>query len=336
MSARSVTVLAVDGNSLGHRAFHSLGGAAGDAHTMVGAVVSMLASAWRHGPYAGVLVAFDHPVNRRRDDWPEYKANRSSDPGIAPALDRLRDDLGTVGIPVVREHGAEADDLLAAAADEVGTLGWRVDLLSSDRDLIALVDHHVRLLRPRQTFADLVVEDPDRVRADHGIEPRQYHDLAALRGDTSDGLGGVSGIGPAIAARLLREHGDVEGLYAALVDLPPRIESALRAARADVERNLLLMAPLPHLHVDVRPCVEVWDPQRVRDQLAELGEETAARRLWRAVTEPLPPVAPPPPVPPTEDRDHEAEPGHTPRSPRRGEPVSPDPATVSQEALFDA
>ncbi len=296
-----MNLLAIDANSLAHRAFHSTRAddAAGE-HAVTGAVASMLAVTWRHGPYDALIAAFDHPVNRRRRDWPEYKANRpSTDPAITAAVDRLRDDLSACGLTVARHEGAEADDLLATVADACTARGWRCDLLSSDRDLVALVGNDVRLLRPGSTFADLHVEDLDEVVRRYGVRPQQYPDLAALRGDPSDGLDGVPGVGTKTAARLLRDHGSVGGIYEAISDLPPRVEAALRAARATVERNLLLMAPLPHLSVDVDAAVRSGvDPGRIHDVLTARGVETAARRLRNAILQPAPPVAPPPLTPP--------------------------------------
>lgn len=296
-------VLAVDGNSIGHRGFHSSRDeAVGDARPLVtGAVLSMLASVWAEGPYDGVVIGFDHPTNRRKVDHPEYKANRApSDPELGPALVMLRSHLAACGFEVIEHPGSEADDVLAAVADACVLRGWHCDLLSSDRDLTALVGPTTRLLRPRATFSDLRIEDEAAVRLRYGIDPWQYVDLAALRGDPSDGLTGATGIGPKIAARLLRDYGSVAGIYAALVDLPPKLEAALREGRGRVERNLVLMAPIPHLEVDVELATSHGvDPDRVIAALTRLGLEAAGRRFARAVlAPPPPPMAPPPPEPP--------------------------------------
>jgi 5'-3' exonuclease len=335
LSNRPPTLLAVDGNSLGHRGFHS-GRMEADrgevpATYVTGAVVSMLASAWVQGPYDGVVVAFDHPVNRRKADHPEYKANRPEPPvELRERLVDLRSHLDACGFLVVEVAGAEADDLLAGAVDGCAERGWRCDLLSSDRDLTALVGPTTRLLRPRATFADLVVEDEAQVRATYGIEPWQYPHLAALRGDPSDGLDGARGIGPKTAARLLRDHGSVPALYEALQDVPPRVESALREGRERVERNLVLMAPIPHLAVDVDAALTRGvDAGRVTTTLDALGMEAAARRFARALTAP-PPQPPPPPPPPPADQ-HPASPGQ--REPAAASPRRA-PAAGEQTALF--
>ena len=297
-SARAV--LAVDGNALGHRAYRSaqdeLEG--GDQRPLVtGAVLSMLATAWIHGPYDAVLVGFDHPVNRRKLLAPEYKANRPPTPAaLTTSLQVLRTHLAACGFHVVEHEGAEADDVLAAAADACTARGWRCDLLSSDRDLTALVGGEVRLLRPRARFAELSVEDEAAVEALYGVPAARYVELAALRGDTSDGLDGAKGIGPKTAAKLLRTYGSIDALYAALPDLPPRIEASLRDGRERVERNLLLMAPVPHLDVDpdLLARAEVRG-ERVVEVLEPLGLGAAARRFERALSAPpQPPVAPHP------------------------------------------
>lgn len=294
----TTTVLAVDGNSLAHRAYHAIVGTDDAVGPFVTAgVIGMLGTAWSYGPFDAVFVAFDHPVNQRKRDFPEYKANRIEDLELRRHLDRLREHLDDCGFTVAVEPGAEADDLLAAAADACTASGWHCAILSSDRDLTALVSDSVTLLRPRGTMADLRVEDPAAVQREYGVRPDQYADLAALRGDPSDGLLGVTGIGPKTAARLLRDHGDLPGIYANLCHLAPKVEAALRAGRDVAERNRLLMSPLPHLEVDVAAAVKAGvDLDRIDDVLTGLGLGGAAGRLRYAVTRPPAPPAPPPPT----------------------------------------
>lgn len=296
------TVLAVDGNSLGHRAFHATHKDAPSGPFVTATVVGMLATAWAYGPYDAIVVGFDHPINRRKAAFPEYKAHRPANhPDLDQHLRDLRQHLGACGFTVVEQEGAEADDLLAATADACTRLGWACDLLSSDRDLTAVVGPSTRLLRPRASMADLLVEDEDAVRQRYGVEPWQYVDLAALRGDPSDGLRGATGVGPKTAARLLRDHGSVLGIYDALHDLHPKLEAGLRASRADVERNLVLMAPIPHLVVDAEAAIaDGCDPERVLAACADLAIPWAGARFRNALTAPPPPPLPPPPEAPSE------------------------------------
>ena len=319
-------LLAVDGSSLVHRAWHSTRGDADGERdgAVTAAFASMLATTWEHGPYAAVMIAFDHPVNHRRRDFPEYKAQRTATPdGLRSALDRTHEHLTQAGFAVRRDEGVEADDLLAAASDGARSRTWICDLLSSDRDMLALVGGTVRLLRPRQRFTDLAIEDEAAIRETYGVDPQHYIDLAALRGDVSDGLTGAPGIGPARAARLVRDHGSVADIYRALPDLPPSLAHSLRQGRDDVERNLLLMSPIPHLDVDLDDVAARGAPLAALAELVDdLGFPGAARRVRRvadglaggpgrdpaqamsrapgSAAGSMPPM---PPMPPPDDRD---------------------------------
>jgi DNA polymerase-1 len=286
VSIRTRTVLAIDGNSLAHRAWHSTrGDERADVDGVVtGAFASMLATVWRYGSYTTLLVAFDDRTSRRREDFPEYKAQRAPTPdGLRHHMDLLIDHLRTSEVAVRIAPGAEADDVLAATVDGCLVRDWRCDLVSADRDLIALVAPTVRLLRPRQRFADLSIEDEAAVRARYGVDPARYLDFAALRGDPSDGLEGAKGIGPARAARLVRDHGSITEIYRALPDLPPRIASSLREAQERVERNVLLMTPIAHLEPELEDAAARGAPLASLARLLDgLGFDDAARRLRRA------------------------------------------------------
>lgn len=298
-------LLAVDANSLTHRGFHSVLREHGDVSAVdvtvvVSAVATMIASTWRFGPYDHLVVAVDHPHNVRRDDYPEYKGQRVATPqAIKDALNVVSELFATAGAVVLQRDGAEADDILATVVDITEASALSTDVLSSDRDLIALIDTHTRLLRPKSSFSSLGVETFASVRERYGIEPWQYTELAALRGDPADGLDGVRGIGEKTAAQLLQRYETVLGVYDNVSYLPPRIEAALRRDRELVERNLMLMAPRMHLGIttdDVLTAPLVKD--RVLHTLATFGLDEAARRFARAFATPTsPPRAPLPEEP---------------------------------------
>ncbi|MBW3579060.1 MAG: hypothetical protein KY462_15240 [Actinobacteria bacterium] len=295
------TVLAVDGNSLAHRAWHALIDERDSGPWLAGGVVRMLGSVWRYGRYAGVVVAFDAPDSIRKARHPGYKASRPTpDPAFVGQLRNLAHLLAACGFTVLSTPGHEADDLLAATVAGAGIADVRTTLVSSDRDLLALVSDRATLLRPRRTMADLAVYDPAAVRAEFGVEPTQYLELAALRGDPSDDLPGVPGVGQRTAARLLRSWGSVGALYAGIRDLPPDLAARLRDSRGDVERNLELMAPLAQAPVDLAATLANGvDLAEVRRVLAPVGLGPAADAFRRAVERgPLPPMPPPPLEPP--------------------------------------
>jgi DNA polymerase I len=286
-AASARRVLALDATSLGHRAYHSTRGEDdADRDGVVTAVLaSMLATVWVHGPYDTVVATFDDAVNVRRELDPTYKAHRPPSPAdLGRHLSLLREHLAAAGLPVVVAPGAEADDVLVAVADAAVARGGRCDVLSSDRDLTAVVGPRVRLLRPRQRFSDLAIEDEAAVLATYGIPPALYAEFAALRGDPSDGLIGAKGIGERTAARLLQDHGSLLAVLAAIPDLPPRIAASLREARDRVEWNLLLMAPLARLDADVAaPVAARTDPVGLVELVDRLGFPRAATRLRRAL-----------------------------------------------------
>ena len=320
-----VTLLAVDGNSLAHRSYHAAAPDEREGAWMADMVVRIIASVWHHGPFDAVVVGFDHDVNDRKLADPGYKAGRrEKDPELVEALAELPDQLARVGCTTICIRGTEADDVLASVATAATARGWTTVLLSSDRDLTAQVNDHVTLLRPRQTMADLVVTDPARVRHEYGIDPEQYVDFAAMRGDASDGLRGVHGIGPKTAARLLRDHGSVEALYRNLHNQLPATEAKLRAGRDEIDRNLALMTPLSGLDVDLDAVLDnAVDVDEWEAALVSMDLGRAAGAVRRAITDPGPPPAPPPLT------DDDAPPEVAPRT----RPIEPAMAG-EQDALF--
>ncbi len=295
------TILAVDGNSLCHRAWHAIESPFPQRPWVAGGVVRMLASAWLEGPFDAVIVAFDGQDNLRKQRWPEYKAHRpDNDPLLVDQIQWTYEILASCGFQVVQEAGYEGDDVLALVADQARTLGAHAWLLSSDRDLLALVSEHATMLRPRSSMAALKVYRPADVEAEFGVTPAQYHELAAMRGDPSDGLDGVPGVGAKRAAKLLRTYDSVTRVYSYLGELSPSLREALLAGRPNLERNLEAMAPMTDgLSVDVAAAIDDGiDLELVRETLTSLGLESSAAKFRRAIERgPLPPLPPPPEAP---------------------------------------
>ena len=254
-SSDAPVVLAVDGNSLVHRSFHAQArtGAHADgrpAWAVRGLLMQLVAAVERVRP-AVVVVGFDDPGHSlRREQWPTYKAQR------ADKLDTLVDQLATavhtlraLGMHVVMPPGLEADDVLASAAAAAPALGARTVVVTSDRDAFALIDDTTHVLRIINGGVDASpMMNADRLELLLGIRPHHYRDYAALRGDPSDNLPGVRGVGPRTAARLLAQFGSA----AAAFDDLEAVEQALGggvarrlrdpAARAAWELNCQVMA----------------------------------------------------------------------------------------------
>jgi DNA polymerase-1 len=219
--AMTRTLLAVDGNSLLHRSFHAsarTGFHTADGRPMwaVRGLLSQLSAAVDRVCADAVVVGFDDPAaSVRRDRWPTYKGHRDTKPAtLEDQLDAAVEVLGDLGVVVVVPTGLEADDVLASAAAYAPTVGARTVVATSDRDSFALIDEHTKMLRILNGGVDASpLLDPHRLFMVTGVRPDQYLDFAALRGDASDNLPGVSGIGPKTAARLLAEFQTAQAAF---------------------------------------------------------------------------------------------------------------------------
>ncbi|MDT5041198.1 MAG: hypothetical protein QOE51_2183 [Actinoplanes sp.] len=271
MSPPAPLLLVLDGNSLIHRAYHA---AAADGFLdqsgrpvwALRGLVGFIARAAAHLRPDAVVVGFDCPrESSRKDDFPGYKAHRPAKAAdLAEQIARAPELLREAGFCTVVPPAYEADDVLASAAEHARGQGWRSVLMTSDRDAFALIDETTSVLRVRNGgFEEAVLVDPLGLIALCGVEPGQYRDLAALRGDPSDNLPGVRRFGPSTAARLLAAFGTIDAAWAAIdageigavrevVGEQAAEELAAPAVRAVVERNRRLMRmrhdlPIPQL-----------------------------------------------------------------------------------------
>jgi 5'-3' exonuclease len=298
-------LLAVDAPSLYFRAFHGVPVAAarasdGTPANAVRGFLDMLATLIRDRRPGRVVCVLDADW---RPAWrvallPSYKAHRLAPGGdgaeqvpaeLVPQVPVILDLLAAVGIPAVGVPGYEADDVL-------GTLAARepapVEVVSGDRDLFQLVDdaRGVRVLYCGRGVSKLEVYDDAAVRARYGVPAAAYADFAVLRGDPSDGLPGVPGVGEKTAARLIARYGSLAGLRDALADPAAGFAPGLRAkltAAADylaaapavvrVARDVPLPAPTP-----VLPAAPA-DPRRLFDLAQRWNVAGPLRRLVDAI-----------------------------------------------------
>jgi 5'-3' exonuclease len=215
------TVLAVDGNSLLHRAFHASAstmyrtpdGAQGWA---VRGLLSQLVAAVDRVCADAVVVGFDdRGQSSRKERWPTYKAHRAPKPeSLERQLDLAVQVLRELGVVVVVPEGLEADDVLASVAAQARELGAQTVVCTSDRDSFALIDANTKMLRILNGGVDASpLLDPERLAMVTGVRPEQYLDLAAIRGDSSDNLPGVHGFGTKTAVRLLQALGSGQAAF---------------------------------------------------------------------------------------------------------------------------
>jgi DNA polymerase I len=210
-------LLAVDGDSLAHRAYHgipkSIRGAGNRPVNALVGIANFLTTLWDGEHPASVLVTWDTLTEPtyRHEALDAYQAGREFEPSILEQLEVLPGFVESFGFSVVKAGGYEADDFLAAAA---ATWDGPVLVATSDRDAYQLVSDRVTVLQPVRGVTELARIGPPEVRERYGVEPAQVTDFIALRGDPSDRIPGAPGIGPKKAADLLGQYGSLDAMLA--------------------------------------------------------------------------------------------------------------------------
>ena len=212
-------LLLLDGHSLAYRAFYGLPAenfvtTSGQVTNAVYGFTSMLLTTLEQFQPTHIAVAFD--VNRntfRREQFPEYKANRAATPPeFKGQTELVTEVLDVLGIRHAALEGYEADDIIATWATAAAQDGVEVMILTGDRDALQLVNDRITVLYPRKGVSDLVQMTPEAVFEKYGVTPQQYPDVAAMRGDSSDNLPGIPGVGEKTAANWLNTYGDLQNL----------------------------------------------------------------------------------------------------------------------------
>ncbi len=275
----------LDGNSLAFRAFYALPAENfktknGLTTNAVYGFTAMLINLLRDEGPTHIAAAFD--VSRqtfRSERYPEYKATRSSTPDeFRGQIDITKEVLNALGITVLAEAGYEADDLIATLATQADEAGYRVLVVTGDRDALQLVNENVTVLYPIKGVSALTRFTPDAVVEKYGLTPEQYPDFAALRGDPSDNLPGIPGVGEKTAAKWIVEYGSLQGLVDSVDTVRGKVGDSLRANLGGV----LLNRELTQLLRDV-PLAQTPDTLRLlpwdRDQIHRLFDDLEFRVL---------------------------------------------------------
>ena len=252
------TVMLVDGNSLAYRAFFALPEdmttASGQVTNAVYGFTKMLLDLLRdHRPDA-VAVAFDRPEPTfRHERVDSYKANRRETPDtLRQQMGLVRQLVDTLRITAVDHAGVEADDVIATLATQARDRGEDVIVVTGDRDAYQLVENpHVRVLYTKRGVSDYALYDEAGIEERTGVKPSDYVAYAALRGDPSDNLPGVNGVGEKTAAKLINAYGSIEELYQHVEDQTPKLQQNLGEAQERVKMNLELMELLRDVPLDV-------------------------------------------------------------------------------------
>jgi DNA polymerase-1 len=287
-------LLLLDGNSLAYRAFFALptdmATASGQVTNAVYGFTSMVVNLLKDHQPDGIAVAFDLPTPTFRHEMvADYKAGRSEAPDILrQQMGLVRQVVEALKIPVLEIPGFEADDILATLATQARDRGDDVIIVSGDRDTYQLVeDPHITVLYNKRGVSDYAHYDEAGIVERTGVHPTKYPMYAALRGDPSDNLPGVPGVGEKTAAKLMNEYGDLDGIFANLDKLTPKLRANLEAGEAQVRSNAKatpLVRDVP-IECDVADLkMGGWDVEEVRNLFNFLEFRTLWDRLLEATS----------------------------------------------------
>jgi DNA polymerase-1 len=284
------TLALIDGHSLAYRAFYALPSdlatASGQVTNAVYGFTSMLIKLLGDERPDALAVAWDTPkATFRSERFPDYKAQREAAPDLFRSqLPLIREVAEVLRIPQFEAPGWEADDIIATLARRADKAGWEVLVVTGDRDAFQLIGGGIRVYYTRRGITDTITADASYVQDRYGVTPAQYADYAALRGDSSDNLPGVPGVGEKTASRLISSYGSLEGIYEHLDEQTPKLRENLGASRDQAFLNRELTVLVDDVEIDAEPgdlAVREWDPTEVRSVFDGL----AFRSLWDRLRE---------------------------------------------------
>lgn len=287
------TLLVIDGHSLAFRAFYALpvdsfSTKDGQHTNAIHGFLAMLINLIRDHKPTHIAVAFD--ISRfsfRTREYPDYKGTRGETPSeFIGQVPLLQDALAAMNITTISIEDYEADDILATLSVQGREQGYRVLVVSGDRDTIQLVNDDVTLLYPsRMGVSDLTRYDAAKVMERYGIQPHQYPEVAALVGETSDNLPGVPKVGEKTAVKWLNLYGTLDGILENADKIGGKVGESLREHKDNAIRN----RKLNHLLTDVELPVTLdslekrqIDEEAVREIFARLEFRTMLDRLLKA------------------------------------------------------
>ena len=261
----SKRLLLIDGHSMAYRAFYALPAenfttASGQHTNAIYGFATMLLSLLSSEKPTHVAVAFD--VSRktfRSEIFPEYKANRAKTPDeFRSQMSYLHELVSAFGITQFEVEGYEADDILATITKRAEKEGAEVFICTGDRDSFQLVNDKTTVLYPKRGVSDLARMTPEAVQEKYGMSPLQYPDFAALRGDPSDNLPSIPGVGEKTAAKWVVEYGSLQELLSNVDKVGGKVGQALRDSIDNVIRNRELTQLVAEVPLDLSIDALAW------------------------------------------------------------------------------
>lgn len=278
----------IDGHALAYRTYYALTGASGGQRWItqsgeptagVYGFTSVLLRLLEQDQPEYLAVVFDKGLTFRDEIFPEYKATREKMPeDLRPQIERIREIVRAFGIPILEAEGYEADDVLGTVAHQAADEGVQVYILTGDRDLLQLADDHITIQLSGQKLSEAEDYDPDKVRAEYGVEVSQFVEYKALIGDKSDNIPGVYGVGEKTAVSLLTKYGNLDEIYKHVQEVSSRFRTKLEEGREDAYLSKELAQIKTDAPVDFELAVcRVGSLDR--EQIAELFRDLEFRTL---------------------------------------------------------
>ena len=285
------TLLIIDGHSLAFRAFYALNPSNfrtpdGQHTNAVHGFISMLLNLLEGEKPTHLAVAFDiSGPSFRAIEYPEYKGNRGETPEeFIGQTELLEEAMKAMNITTLTKKDYEADDILASMADQAAESGFRVLVVSGDRDTFQLISENTTILYPVKGVMNLARMNDQAVVEKYGIHAKQYPDLAALVGETSDNLPGIPGVGPKTAAKWLQTYGDLDSVLANSDEIPGKVGESLREHQSLAIRNRRLNHLVRDLDLELTfdsLVLTSVDETKVREVFAKMHFKTLTERVLR-------------------------------------------------------
>ena len=287
-------LLLLDGHSLAYRAFFALpvekfSTTTGQPTNAVYGFTAMLINVLRDEAPTHVAVSFDISKSTfRTAAYADYKAGRAQTPtDFKGQVSLVREVLGALRVPVVCAEGFEADDVIATLATQAAAEDMDVLIVTGDRDAFQLVNDRVTVLYNARGVSDMRRMTPETVQEKYGLSPAQYPEFAALRGDPSDNLPGIPGLGEKTATKLIQQYGDVASLIDRVGEVKGKVGDNLRAGIASVLRNRQLTELVRDVPLEVGPHdlrLGPWDRDEVHKVFDALQFRVLRERLYATLS----------------------------------------------------
>lgn len=280
----------IDGNAIIHRAFHAIPPLTTKSGELVNAVygfTSILLKAIKDIDPTYCAVAFDLPAPTfRHKIYKEYKATRvKADQGLYDQIPRIKEVVEALNLPIYQKEGFEADDIIGTLATQANQEKVETIIVTGDLDTLQLVNPLTKVYTMRRGFTDTVTYDIEAVKERYGLEPEQFIDFKILRGDSSDNIIGIPGIGEKGAANLLQQYEDIDGILHHLDELPEKTRISLQENRDRLTLNkdlvtIVLDAPI---NLDLPKCViNDYDRQTTFQLFQQLEFKSLLSKLPKA------------------------------------------------------